>query len=81
MWVQMDQFLTQAERLPPETKVPGERMTLVLLLHTSQSSRGFPNNMEDHISATEVGKEEIPEWFQLPGVRGSENLEEGSVAW
>lgn len=60
MWVQTYQFLTQAERLPPETKVPVEDDVSIAIPHLSVI-QGFPSAVEDHVSATEVGKEDIPE--------------------
>lgn len=44
-------------------------------------TQGFPSTVEDHVSATEGGKEDVPEWVQLPGIRAFENLEGRSVAW
>lgn len=64
MWVQTYQFLTQADRLPPETKVPVEGDVSTAIPHLSVI-QGFPSTVEDHVSVTEVGKEDIAEWLQL----------------
>lgn len=77
MWVQMFQFLTQAERLPPETKVPVEdniSIAIPCLLLTQRC----PRNLE---GLHPRGKEDIPEWFQLSSICASKNLGERSVAW
>lgn len=76
MWFQTFQFRTQSERLPPETKVPVEDISIATpgLLFTQK----FPRNQEGQHPR---GKEDTPEWFQLSSVCTSKNLGERLVAW
>lgn len=60
MWVQAHQFLTQAERLPPETEISVGDGVCVWQPHPSHSLGTFLTAWRDHGSAREVEKEETP---------------------